>query len=106
MGFSKSKVANYKSLSYVTKPSSHQQFSSSKVRPSSHPNQNNYPRGFTDQNQTVYSPMQNESSTSMNSAKFIDWNGYQNSTWGGDENVDEKATRYIAYVRKRFLGEY
>ena len=75
------------SFSYVTKPSSYQQFGSSKVGPSSKPNQNSYPRWFTDQNQAVYSSMQRVSS------------------WGGDEKVDEKATSFISYVRERLLGE-
>ncbi|XVF78388.1 hypothetical protein PTKIN_Ptkin14bG0127900 [Pterospermum kingtungense] len=98
------KQASQKSYSYVTTPAS---YGSSKVGPSSQPNQNSYPRGFTDQNPAVYSLIQKGSllSCSSNSANIVGGNGYQNHTWGGDENVDEKATSYISYVRQRLLGE-
>ncbi|XVF78386.1 hypothetical protein PTKIN_Ptkin14bG0127700 [Pterospermum kingtungense] len=99
------KQASQKSYSYITRPASH---GSSKVGPSSQPNQNSYPKGFTDQNPAVYSSIQKVSplsSSSSNSANIVDRNGYRNHTRGGDENVDEKATSYISYVRRRLLGE-
>ncbi|KAK8712325.1 hypothetical protein V6N13_147565 [Hibiscus sabdariffa] len=113
MGFAKSKLANSKSSSYVSKPSSHQQFSSSKVGPSSLPNRNGSPRGFIGHNRSVYSSMEKVSSTETgssssspsNSANLVNQIGYHNPTWGGDEDVDEKATIYISYVRKRLLEE-
>ncbi|XVE50294.1 hypothetical protein DITRI_Ditri01bG0150300 [Diplodiscus trichospermus] len=101
MGFSESKLGNYKFVSYVTKRSSHQQYGSIKVGPSSQPNQNSYPRGSTYQNQPASSSMQMQkfsSSFSSHSDNFIDQNGYQNPTWGSDKNVDEKATSYISYA--------
>ncbi|XVF78387.1 hypothetical protein PTKIN_Ptkin14bG0127800 [Pterospermum kingtungense] len=98
------KQASQKSYSYVTRPAP---YSSSKVGPGSQPNQNSYPRGFTDQNPVVSSSIQKVSllSSSSSSANIADRNGYRNHTWGGDENVDEKATSYISYVRQRLLGE-
>ncbi|XWS11044.1 hypothetical protein CRYUN_Cryun38cG0049700 [Craigia yunnanensis] len=102
------KQASPKSFSYVTKPSSYLQFGSSKVGPSSQLTQNCYPRGFTDQDRGVYLSVQkvsSSSSSSSNSANFIDRNGYRNPAWGGDENVDEKATSFISYVRERLHGE-
>ncbi|XVE50295.1 hypothetical protein DITRI_Ditri01bG0150400 [Diplodiscus trichospermus] len=108
MGFSKSKLGNYKSISYVTKPSSHQQFCTSKVGPSSRPNQNSYPTGSRDQNRPASSSMQMQKLSSYfysHSDNFIYRNGYQNPTWGSNKNVDEKATNYISYVRERWLRE-
>ncbi|KAK8478282.1 hypothetical protein V6N11_021474 [Hibiscus sabdariffa] len=40
------------------------------------------------------------SSSPSNSANLVNRIGYHNPTWGGDEDVDEKATIYISYVRK------
>ncbi|XWS11046.1 hypothetical protein CRYUN_Cryun38cG0049900 [Craigia yunnanensis] len=102
--------ASPKSFLMLPKPSSYLQFGSSKVFPSSQLTQNSYPRGFTDQNLGVYLSVQkvssSSSSSSSNSANFIDRNGYRNPAWGGDENVDEKATSFISYVRERLHGEF
>ncbi|XVF78389.1 hypothetical protein PTKIN_Ptkin14bG0128000 [Pterospermum kingtungense] len=99
------KQARQKSYSYVTKPDG--SYGSRKVGPSSEPNQNSYQRSFTEQNPLVYSSIQKVSllSSSSDSANIIDRNGSRNPTWGGDENVDEKATSYISNVRKRLLGQ-
>ncbi|EOY12953.1 Uncharacterized protein TCM_031456 [Theobroma cacao] len=93
MGFSIRKLANYKSFTHAAKPTSYQQFDRSEVGPTYvQPTRNGYARGFTDQNLADYSSMQKMSSSS-------------NPAWGGDENVDEKATSYISHVRERLRGE-